>query len=72
MILLLLIYYNNNYYACYNSDSYLTIPRAQMGSESIALRDHEGERNNICFNKIQPVGQKNIETKHLLLVKARL
>ena len=43
-----------------------------MGSESIALRDHEGERNNIYFNKIQPVGQKNIETKHLALVKARL
>ena len=38
-----------------------------MGSESIA---HEGERNN-CFSKIQLVGQRNIETKHLLLVKAR-
>ena len=38
-----------------------------MGSESIA---HEGERNN-CFSKIQLVGQKNIETKHLSLVKAR-
>ena len=47
---------------------YLTIiPRAQMGSESIAhwaegrmgyrLRGHEGERNN-CFSKIQTVGQK--------------
>ena len=35
-----------------------------MGSESIA---HEGERNN-CFSKIQPVGQKNIETKHLSLL----
>ena len=43
------------------------IPRAQMGSESIAhevegrmgywLRGHEGERNN-CFSKIQLVGQK--------------
>ena len=34
---------------------YLTIiPRARMGSESIA---HEGERNN-CFSKIQLVGQK--------------
>ena len=34
---------------------YLTIiPRAWMGSESIA---HEGERNN-CFSKIQLVGQK--------------
>ena len=39
-----------------------------MGSESIA---HEGERNNYCFSKIQVVGQKNIETKHLSLVKAR-
>ena len=48
---------------------YLTIiPRAQMGYESIA---HEGERNN-CFSKIQLVGQKNIEAKHLSLVKARL
>ena len=35
------------------------------------LRAHEGERNN-CFSKIQLVGQKNIETKHLSLVKARL
>ena len=52
-----------------------------MGSESIGhkaegrmgywLRGHEGERNN-CFSKIQPVGQKNIETKHLSQVKARL
>ena len=47
-----------------------------MGYESIAheaegrigywLRGHEGERNN-CFSKIQLVGQKNIETKHLSL-----
>ena len=61
---------------------YLTIiPRARMGSESIDheaegwmgywLRGHEGERNN-CFSKIQLVGQKNIETKYLSLVKARL
>ena len=61
---------------------YLTIiPRAQMGYESIAheaegqmgywLGAHEGERNN-CFSKIQLVGQKNIETKPLSLVKARL
>ena len=52
-----------------------------MGYESIAheakggmgywLRAHEGERNN-CFSKIQLVGQKNIETKDLSLVKARL
>ena len=50
-----------------------------MGSESIAhkakgqmgywLGAHEGERNN-SFSKIQLVGQKNIETKHLSLVKA--
>ena len=63
-------------------EEYLTIiPRAQMGYESIAheaegrmgfwLRAHEGERNN-CFSTIQLVGQKNIETKHLSLVKARL
>ena len=49
-------------------NNYLTIiPRAPMGSESIAheaegrmgywLRGHEGERNN-CFSKIQLVGQK--------------
>ena len=51
-----------------------------MGYESIAdeaegrmgywLRGYEGERNN-CFSKIQLVGQKSIETKHLLQVKAR-
>ena len=50
-----------------------------MGSESIAheaegrmgywLRDYKGERN-ICLSKIQLVGQKNIETKHLSLLKA--
>ena len=52
-----------------------------MGYESIALeavgrmgywlKVHEGERNN-CFSKIQLDGQKNIETKHLSQVKARL
>ena len=52
-----------------------------MGYESIAheaeglmgyrLRGHEGERNN-CFSKIHLVGQKNIETKHLALVKAKI
>ena len=52
-----------------------------MGYESIAheaegrvgyrLRAHEGERNN-CLSKIQLAGQKNIETKHLSLVEARL
>ena len=39
-----------------------------MGYESIA---HEDKRNN-CLSKIQLVGQKNIETKHLSLVKAGL
>ena len=48
-------------------DSLTIIPRAQVGSESIAheadgrmdhwLRGHEGERNN-CFSKLQLVGQK--------------
>ena len=53
---------------------YLTIiPRARMGSESIAhdaegrkgywLRGHEGERNN-CFSKIQLVGKKYREWKN--------
>ena len=51
-----------------------------MGYESTAheaegrmgywLRGHEGKRNN-CFSKIQLVGQKNTETKHLSQVKAR-
>ena len=51
-----------------------------MGYESIAheaeglmaywLKGYEGERNN-CFSKIQLVGQKNIETRHLSQVKAR-
>ena len=36
-----------------------------MGYESIA---YEGETN--CFSKIELVGQKNIETKHLSQVKA--
>ena len=38
-----------------------------MGSESIA---HKAEERNNCFSKIQLVGQKDIETKHLSLVKA--
>lgn len=52
-----------------------------MGSESIAhkaegrisywLRGHASEKNN-CFGKIQPVGQKDVETKQLLVAKARL
>ena len=51
-----------------------------MGYESIAheakgrvgyqLRGYQGERNN-CFSKIQQVGQKNSEAKHLEQVKAR-
>ena len=64
------------------SDSYLTIiPRARMGSDSMAheaggrmgyfLRGHEGDGNN-CFSEIQLDGKKNIETRHLSLVKARL
>jgi len=32
---------------------------------------YEGERNN-WFSKIQLAGQKNIETKHISQVKARL
>ena len=45
-----------------------------MGYESIAHEAEgrmgcEGEGNN-CFSKIQLVGQKNIETKHLSPVKA--
>ena len=52
---------------CFNVGFLAIIPRARMGSESIAheaegrmgywLRGHEGERNN-CFSKIQLVGQK--------------
>ena len=34
------------------------------------IRAHEGEGNN-CFSKIQLVDQKNMETKHLSLVKAK-
>ena len=52
-----------------------------MGYESIAheaesrmgywLRGHECDSTN-CFSKIQLVGQKNIYTKQLSLVKTRL
>ena len=48
-------------------DDKTIIPRARMG---YCLTGYEGERNN-CFSKIQLVGQKNIETKHLSKVKAR-
>ena len=61
-----------------NHLEYLTIiPRARMGSESIAqdaegrmgywLRGDKGERNN-CFSKIQLVGQY-IATKQLLIAR---
>ena len=40
-------------------------------SQGLWLGGHEGERNN-CFSKIQLVGKKNIKTKQLWLVKARL
>ena len=63
----------NSLYYAQVSCVYLTIiPRAPMGSESIAheaegrmgygLRGHEVERNN-CFNKIQLLGQKYREQK---------
>ena len=42
-------------------------PKAEWAIDSEATRS---ERNN-CFSKIQQVGQKNIETKHLSQVKAR-
>ena len=44
--------YNDSKYS--NELLTIIIPRARMGTESIA---HEGERNN-CFSKIQLVGQK--------------
>ena len=52
---------------------YLTKDRMVYDAEDLMgywLRGYEGERNN-CFSKIQLVGQKNIETKHLSQVKAR-
>ena len=42
-------------------------PKAEWAIDS---EPHEGERNINCFSNIQLVGQKNIETKHLSLVKA--
>ena len=50
---------------------YESIAHEAEGRMGYRLRAHEGKRNN-CFTKIQLVGQKNIETKHLSLVKARL
>ena len=66
-----LLHYSTDVFFGYR---YLTIiPRARMGSESIAhdaegrkgywLRGHEGERNN-CFSKIELVGQKYREWKN--------
>ena len=46
---------------------YESIDHEAEGRMVYGLRAHEGERNN-CFSKIQLVGQKNIETKHLSLV----
>ena len=50
---------------------YESVAHEAEGRMGYSLRTHEGERNN-CFTKIQLVGQKNIEAKHLSLVKARL
>ena len=43
-------------------------PKAEWAIDS--CRDYEGERNT-CFSKIQLVGKKDIDTKHLSQVKAR-
>ena len=50
---------------------YESVAHEAEGRMGYSLRTHEGERNN-CFTKIQLVGQKNIETKYISLVKARL
>ena len=50
---------------------YESIPHEAEDRMGYWLRGHEGERNN-CFRKIQLVGPKNIKTKRLLQVKARL
>ena len=49
---------------------YESIAHEAEGRMGYWLKGYEGERNN-CFSKIQLVGQKNIETKHLSQVKAR-
>ena len=41
-------------------------PKAEWAVDSEAMR----ARGIIAFSKIQLVGQKNIETKHLLLVES--
>ena len=42
-----------------------------MGYESIAREAEWAIDSYNCFSKIQLVGQKNVETKHLSQVKAR-
>ena len=49
---------------------YESIAHKAEGQMSYWLRGYVGERNKF-FSKIQLVGQKYIETKHLLQVKAR-
>ena len=50
---------------------YESIAHEAEGRMSYWLSAYEGKRNNSCFSKIQLVGQKNMETKHLSQVKAR-
>ena len=50
---------------------YESIAHEAEGWMGYWLKGHEGKRNN-CFSKMQLVGQKNIETKHLSQVKVRL
>ena len=52
-------------------NGWVIITHDAEGGMDYCLRGHEDERNN-CFSKIHPVGLKNIETKHLSLVKASL
>ena len=49
---------------------YELIAHEAEGRMGYWFRGYEGERNN-CFSKMQLVGQKSIETKHLSQVKAR-
>ena len=60
---------NNNFSSLNASESIAHEAKRWMG---YWLRGHDNERNNYCFSKIKLVGQRNIETKHLVLVKARL
>ena len=51
---------------------YESIVHEAEGRMAYWLIGYEGERNNnYCFSKIQLVGQKNMEAKHLSQVKAR-